>query len=251
MHVAGDVALFTKTGVEFLARWGHFLAGVTWIGLLYYFNFVQGAYFNEADPAARSDATQKLVPRALWWFRWGAAMTFLTGITMIGLAASEDRYKHGAFFKDPEWVLLLGGAILGTIMFLNVWGIIWRNQKVVIANAKAVAGGAAADPAAAGAARKGFCASRTNTLFSIPMLFFMGAGPHLGASPAFGTLKLSGRAPYFIVFLIVTLLIEANAIMAPAVGAAQFKPLEKHRDTIIAGVALSLIFYVMVEVFLR
>src|SRR2546422_10050193 len=103
MHMVADVALFTKTGAEFLARWAHFLAGVTWIGLLYYFNFVQGAYFNEADAGARSDATQKLVPRALWWFRWGAALTFLTGITMIGLFQSDLSKAHTSLLKEPEW----------------------------------------------------------------------------------------------------------------------------------------------------
>jgi uncharacterized membrane protein len=249
MHMVADVALFTKTGAEFLARWAHFLAGVTWIGLLYYFNFVQGAYFNEADAGARSDATQKLVPRALWWFRWGAALTFLSGITMIGLFQSDLK---GAFWSDGEWVLLLVGALLGTIMFLNVWGIIWPNQKIVIANAKATAAGQAANPAAAGAARKGFCASRTNTLLSIPMLFFMGAGPHLahGGFKAFKFGQDGGadhRLLFWVIIFVIAVIIEANAISAPAAGAATMKPLEKHRDTIISGFVLTLIFYLVVE----
>lgn len=252
MHVGGGIALFNKIGVEFLARWVHFLAGVTWIGLLYYFNFVQGAYFNEADPAARSDATQKLVPRALWWFRWGAALTFLSGITMIGLFSSDLK---GAFWSDPEWVLVLVGALLGTVMFLNVWGVIWPNQKIVIANAKAVAGGAAPDPAAAGAARKGFCASRTNTLFSIPMLFFMGAGPHLSAAFKggfkFGINGTSDHRPLFwIIIFIVTIVLEANALASRPVGAPNMAFLEKHRDTIISGVVLTLILYAVVELVL-
>ena len=73
------MALFSDAGVELLLRWLHFLAGITWIGLLYYFNFVQGPFFAEADGATKSAATQKLVPRALWWFRWGAMFTFLSG----------------------------------------------------------------------------------------------------------------------------------------------------------------------------
>ena len=70
--------------IDYLARWAHFLFGITWIGLLYYFNFVQTEYFKEADPDARTDAFTKLVPRALWWFRWGAMFTFLTGLIMLG-----------------------------------------------------------------------------------------------------------------------------------------------------------------------
>ena len=69
--------------IEFILRWGHYLAGVTWIGLLYYFNFVQGEYFKEAEPDAKADATKKLAPRALWWFRWGAMFTFLTGALIL------------------------------------------------------------------------------------------------------------------------------------------------------------------------
>src|SRR5580765_5202845 len=69
---------------EFMLRWFHFLAGITWIGLLYYFNFVQGPFMAEADPATKSAVTQKLVPRALWWFRWSAVLTWLTGAAIIG-----------------------------------------------------------------------------------------------------------------------------------------------------------------------
>src|SRR5207245_1291952 len=72
-------------GIQFLLRWLHFLSGITWIGLLYYFNFVQGPFMAEADAATKSGATQKLVPRALWWFRWSAAVTFLSGATILGL----------------------------------------------------------------------------------------------------------------------------------------------------------------------
>src|SRR5256885_10196549 len=77
------MALLSKDGAEFLLRWLHFLSGITWIGLLYYFNFVQGPFFAEADAATRSAATQRLVPRALWGFRWGAALTFLSGALII------------------------------------------------------------------------------------------------------------------------------------------------------------------------
>ena len=159
--------LFTGYGLDYLFRWGHFLAGITWIGLLYYFNFVQTEYFKEAEADHKSGAIQKLVPRALWWFRWGAMFTFLTGVALLA-------YRHQAISFD-----ITVGATLGTLMFLNVWLIIWPNQKVVIASAVQVAGGGEAIPEAAGALAKAGLASRTNTLFSLPMLFFMGSSGHL------------------------------------------------------------------------
>lgn len=156
----------TSIGFEMLLRWGHFLAGITWIGLLYYFNFVQAEYFKEAEAAAKSDAIQKLVPRALWWFRWGAMLTLLTGLGIFAI-------RGGGMSMD-----IYVGALLGTIMFLNVWLIIWPNQKIVIASATQVANTGEVLPEAAGALATAGLASRTNALFSIPMLFFMGASSH-------------------------------------------------------------------------
>jgi len=73
------MALMSSEGWLFLLRWIHFLAGITWIGLLYYFNFVQVPFFAETEPGVRSGAQQKLLPRVMWWFRWGAMITFLSG----------------------------------------------------------------------------------------------------------------------------------------------------------------------------
>ena len=162
-----ELALFSENSLAFLARWVHLLVGVTWIGLLYYFNFIQGEYFKEADGGAKSDVIQKMVPRALWWFRWGAMFTFLSGIYLI-------------YLKHLSGMGIMIGVTLGTIMFLNVWLIIWPNQKIVIASAKQVAGGGEALPGVAAALGKAGLASRTNTLFSIPMLFFMASSVHLG-----------------------------------------------------------------------
>ena len=156
----------TGPGIEMLLRWGHFLAGITWIGILYYFNFVQTEYFKEAEAASKSDAIQKLVPRALWWFRWGAMFTLVTGLGIFAI-------RGGNMSMD-----IYIGALLGIFMFLNVWLIIWPSQQIVIASAKQVAGGGKADPKAAGALAQAGLASRTNTFFSIPMLFFMGASSH-------------------------------------------------------------------------
>lgn len=162
-----DIALFAENSLAFLFRWLHLLAGITWVGLLYYFNFIQGEYFKEADGGAKSDVIQKMVPNALWWFRWAAMFTFLTGLVIV-------------YMKHLTGIGILVGVAMGTIMFLNVWLIIWPNQKIVIASAKQVAGGGEALPGAAAALGKAGLASRTNTLFSIPMLFFMASSVHLG-----------------------------------------------------------------------
>src|SRR3989338_8359539 len=123
----------------FLLRWIHFLACITWIGLLYYFNFVQTPFFAETEPAVRSGAVQKLVPRALWWFRWGAMVTFLAGI-LIYLHKLAQAGVAGFYSTSYGWAITVGG-LLGTIMFLNVWLVIWPKQKVVIASATQVAQG--------------------------------------------------------------------------------------------------------------
>src|SRR5438093_1408149 len=141
------MALFSDAGVELLLRWLHFLAGITWIGLLYYFNFVQGPVFAEADAATKSVATQKLVPRALWWFRWSALLTFLSGALIIANRAAAN--APGVPLMVPWSAAIFTGALFGTVMLANVWGVIWRNQKVVIASAVAAASGGQANPAAA------------------------------------------------------------------------------------------------------
>jgi uncharacterized membrane protein len=179
----------TTAGYEMLLRWGHLLAGITWIGMLYYFNFVQGEYFKEADGGAKSDAIQKLVPRALWWFRWGAMATVLTGLAILGL-------RGGAGSLD-----IYIGALLGVIMFANVWLVIWPNQKIVIASATQAANGGQALPEAAEALATAGLASRTNAMFSIPMLYFMGSSTHFPHSFNFFA---------FLVAVIIILALEYN-----------------------------------------
>lgn len=156
----------TTAGYEMLLRWMHFLAGITWIGLLYYFNLVQGEYFKDADAGAKSDVIQKLVPRALNYFRWGAVVTLVTGLGIMGL--------RGAGQSLDIYV----GALLAIFMFTNVWLIIWPNQKIVIASTSQVANGGQALPEAPAALAAAGLASRTNALFSVPMLYFMGASSH-------------------------------------------------------------------------
>jgi uncharacterized membrane protein len=194
-----DIPLFSEYGVNYLFRWGHVLFGIVWIGLLYYFNFVQTEYFKEADPAHRSGAIQKLVPRALWWFRWGAAFTFLTGLYLLYVL-------HGALTYD-----ITVGATLGTLMAINVWFIIWPNQKVVIASATQVAEGGEALPEAAAAAPKAALASRTNTLFSIPMLFFMGSSAHLPSGIV--TDGMAATTISLVAVFAIILILEVNAVL--------------------------------------
>lgn len=177
--------------VEYLFRWGHFLFGITWIGMLYYFNFVQGEYFKEAEPSAKGDAVKKLAPRALWWFRWGAAGTFLTGLALFG------------HMMDRANLYIYAGMLMGTLMFLNVWVIIWPAQKIVCGIVEGDAG--VAGP-------KALLASRTNTLFSAPMLFFMGASTHLGGSGAMPLMGGDSLSIGFFAVMGLIVLLEANAI---------------------------------------
>ena len=216
-----DIALFTSGGLDYLFRWFHVLAGITWIGLLYYFNFIQGEYFKEAEDSHRSGAIQKLVPRALWWFRWGAMFTFLTGVILLG-------YRHQVLTID-----IIVGATMGTFMFLNVWLIIWPNQKIVIASATQVAQGGGALPEAAGAAPKAALASRTNTLFSLPMLFFMGSSAHLPN----GMLMDDTRMTALAVAMVVIFALEANAIFGKQ------GPMTKVVGVIHCGLALTAVLY--------
>jgi uncharacterized membrane protein len=231
------MALFTDAGIQFLLRWLHFLSGITWIGLLYYFNFVQGPFMAEADAATKSGATQKLVPRALWWFRWSAAVTFLSGATILGL--------RRASWSDPWGLTILTGAAFGTVMLVNVWRVIWPNQKIVIANAVAVAGGAAANPAAAPAGQRAGFASRTNTLFSIPMLFFMGAASHYAL---FAEATSAGITAWIVICGLIILSVEGNALFGTT-GPGK-KMLGSIAGVIHGGIILTIILVVVIVIVL-
>jgi uncharacterized membrane protein len=218
--------------VWFLLRWIHFLAGITWIGLLYYFNFVQVPFFAETEPGVRSGAQQKLLPRALWWFRWAAMITFLSGwLYLLGFSIQKN-----GFAVPGTWGIFLGG-LLGSIMWANVWFIIWPKNKIVIQNALDTAAGKPANPAAAAAGARGGLASRTNVLFSIPMLFFMGTASHMPWLPV----PWSGIV-FWVVALAIMVLVEVNALVGtPGKGAA--KPLATVKGTLWAGFILTLVYY--------
>ncbi|NNF15869.1 MAG: antitermination protein NusG [Gammaproteobacteria bacterium] len=205
--------------VDFLFRWGHVLFGITWIGMLYYFNFVQGEYFKEAEAGAKADATSKLAPRALWWFRWGAMFTFLTGVYLL--------YVLGP--ASNQYILL--GALMGIFMFLNVWLIIWPAQKIVIG---------IADGDAATAGPKALRASRTNTLFSGPMLFGMLASKHGGYSVAgFDTMSFGDLG--FLIPLVLIVLLQANAMFGK-VG-----PMASVKGVIHSSLGLTAVLFLLVH----
>lgn len=154
--------------MESVLAWGHYLAGITWIGILYYFNFIQVPYLGKITPEAKAEAFTHLVPNALWWFRWGALATWLFG---AGLLMNQGRFGSAFALQGPDAVIGMG-AWLGTIMLLNVWGIIWPNQKKVLGIKEATA------DEKKQCARVALLASRTNTMLSIPMLFFMASSGH-------------------------------------------------------------------------
>jgi uncharacterized membrane protein len=227
-----------QTNVTFFLRWAHFLGGITWIGLLYWFNLVNVNFQKEIDASVKGKVNPPLLSRSLWWFRWGAVLTWGTGliyyalllhtesidakmgivlvawtVAWLVLAALYRLSVAGGPLKDGRvlavvillvvtvaaWLVVrsvkfggsnrtmaigVGGG-LGTILFYNVWMIIWPLQRRIIAATRAAAESGAPAPAdMAKWARRAFLASRTNAWLSIPMLFFMGAASHF---PIFGT----------------------------------------------------------------
>jgi len=239
IHVPSDF----NTNFLMLMRWIHFLAGITWIGLLYFFNLVNVPFQKELDAATKGKVVPALMPRALWWFRHASVATVFAGLIYwgMGIVAVDARNAtassgtvmmsffviwtvvwgvlyavlipgKGALDKGPviaviyavvvivaAWLFLdmndqgwqsnrllsigIGGGI-GWVMMLNVWGVIWRIQKKLIAWTKDNAQkGTPIPEQAKRLARMGFLASRANAFLSLPMLFFMGAASHY---PMFG-----------------------------------------------------------------
>ena len=236
--------ILSAAGWEVMLRWIHVLAGITWIGILYYFNFVQTPFFGtELGGQAKGAMTRGLVPNALWWFRWGAAFTFFSGLLLL-----ITKWHGGAALSGSYMTLILTGALMGTLMAANVWFVIWPAQKVVIANAEAVAAGGQANPDAAARGQRAGLASRTNTLYSIPMLFFMVAAANfqvLAAGTATGQGSLTG---YWIAAVVVIGIVEAGALLGP--GLPTQKPLASVSGTIHAGLGLSVLLYVLLAIFL-
>jgi len=222
----------TSTVLQMALRWAHVVSGSTWVGILYFFNLVNPRFLGSLDAETRSKVISRMMPPALWYFRWGAVVTVLSGLIYFSWIVGAEG-SHAALGKwlgivvalylvmhvlldvikvDSGPVLALAmvilvvvlivavpsltglvssraksigvGGGLGVWMLLNVWGIIWRAQKKIIAwNAAHEKEGAPLPPEAARLGRVAFLASRTNAWLSLPMLFFMGSASHL---PLFG-----------------------------------------------------------------
>jgi len=203
------------------------------------------------DAAARNNAIDKLASRALWWFRWAAVATVVSGLLILGFQRQLDDMDY---FKSPPGMAIAVGILLALTMFVNVWGIIWRNQKTVIANARNVQAGGEADPNAPAAGRAGAMASRQNTIFSLPLLVFMVGASHFYAyshfdpKPSIGIWLL-----YLLIGIAVAAILEANALgKVSGRGSGGLNVIyETHKNAMYTGFALILGFYILAEIMLR
>ena len=244
--------IFSREGL-----WGAFVAthvivAIMWMGLLWFFNFVQTPAYAEMDAAARNNAFDKLTWRAMWWFRWAAMATVVMGILILAVEGS-DMY-NGDFWKSASGVTLLVGILMALVMLYNVWMIIWPAQQVVIGNARNVAAGGAADPNAAGSGRAGAMASRQNTIFSLPVLFFMVGVAHFYNLSHFSLRP--GGAKWFIFLLLAVVVIgvlEANALgKISGRGNTGLNVIyETHKNALYTGIGLIVGFYILAEILLR
>jgi uncharacterized membrane protein len=226
-----------------LLRGSHILVGITWIGLLYFFNFVQTPTMPQLTDGARSEVLRKLSLRALWWFRWAALLTFLFGILL--LTVQGDGENMDIYLSGVTGTAILTGMLFGTTMFLNVWGVIWRHQKVIIASAESVANGGEADPRAASLAKPAARASRANTFMSIPMLWYMVFAAHGNAWFGSGNVLEDSTVGYWILVLVIWAVIEGSAL--GLLGGFD-NPLNKaffddHKNTIMGGFLVLLILH--------
>src|SRR6267142_4594915 len=237
------MVLVSGEGLQLLLRWFHFLAGITWIGMLYYFNFVQTPFFATAEPQVRSGMiVGSLVGRALWWFRWGAMFTFITGwLIILHVMFAQYAGVREFFASSYGWKIFFGG-MLGSLMWFNVWFVIWPAQQVIIASATQVSKGGQAIPEAAARGARAGTASRTNTLLSIPMLFFMGAASHF----AFYTPTARGAKIIMLVVLFAIMaIVEWNALTTTQWAGK--KMLATVKGTLWGGFVLSAVGFVVLK----
>jgi uncharacterized membrane protein len=251
-------ALFDQEALHnFWFRYLHVLAGIAWIGLLYYFNFVQvpglAAYGDEGK--ARNITITQIATRALWWFRWASIATLATGLLIIGVLPEymENFMNHeGQVGANSKNAAITIGMILGITMAANVWMIIWKNQKVVIANATNVLSGGEANPDAATSGRRAMLMSRQNMIFSVSMLFFMVGAAHYYDSYFSAS---SGDANTFMLFgIVIIALLQLNALGkfgGIKAGNKMLWPYESHKNAIISGVVLWAVFFIASIVLMR
>jgi uncharacterized membrane protein len=217
--------------------------------MLYYFNFVQVPFFAGAEPPVRTGMIAGgLVSRALWWFRWGAMLTFITGwLYLLDKMFRQFGGVQPFFSVSYGWAIFIGG-IIGSLMWFNVWFIIWPAQQVVMASTARVKEGGQAIPEAAARGARGGVTSRTNTMLSIPMLFFMGSASHF----AFFTPTARGaKIAMLVIFLIILAIVQGNAVVGPATpdkASAGKKLLGTVKGTLWAGFVLTAIFVIALKI---
>ena len=152
-------------------RWFHVVFGILWIGLLYFFNFVNGPFSKTLDADSKKKVVPELMPRALFFFRWGAMLTFIFGLVLFYINYSPNNWTTFTTTARGPWISF--GMLLGTIMWFNVWFIIWPAQKKIINGIKT------GNPAPPDLASRAALASKINTYLSIPLVFAMlAAGGH-------------------------------------------------------------------------
>ena len=234
-------------------RWLHILVGIAWIGLLYYFNLVQvpglAAYGDEGK--ARNITIDKIARRALWWFRWAAIATLATGILITGQPDYWKDFMNGVDNGHDAAISL--GMVLGILMAANVWMIIWKNQKVVLANAANVLGGGEANADAPTAGRRALLVSRQNMIFSVSMLFFMVGAAHFYNGSVFAEATSSNSSTFLIISCAIIALFELNAIGIFGGIKAGNKMLwmyESHKNALITSGILWLVLWILSEVML-
>jgi uncharacterized membrane protein len=249
-----SMEIFHKAGLFGAFRIAHVIVAFMWVGLLWFFNFVQTPAYAEMDPPARNSAFDKVTWRALWWFRWSAAATVLFGLLIIAVGADSKTHLYDGqyWFKSASGSTLLVGILFGITMFLNVWLVIWPNQQIVIANARNVLAGGEADPNAAAAARKGAMASRQNTIFSLPLLVFMVGATHFYALDHFAFDK-SKCAIFLVIGIAIGVVLELNALgYISGRGNNGLNVIyETHKNAMYTGFGLIVFFYILSEIILR
>jgi uncharacterized membrane protein len=235
-------------------RWLHILVGIAWIGLLYYFNLVQvpglAAYGDEGK--ARNITIDKIARRALWWFRWAAIATLATGLLITGQKDYWNNFMNGGASGNGHDVAISVGMLLGILMAAIVWMIIWKNQKIVLANAANVLGGGEANADAPTAGRKALLASRQNMIFSVSMLFFMVGAAHF-YNGAFPDATSSNAWTLFGIAMAITALLELNAVGifgGIKAGNKMLWPYESHKNALITSGVLWLVLWILSEVLL-
>ena len=198
---------------QMLSRWVHLLAGVAWIGLLYYFNFVQAPAFNELSGRTRNEVFVHISDRASRWVRWSALATAITGVLILYFQRSLGS-GFTDYFASTRGTAVAFGVVLGLIMFANVWFVGYPSQRALVEAASGLEPGAEPDSDAAAAAHRLARIQRCNALLSIPMLWFMAVGPHF-ADRAFRFVTYPGRdyiGSSWVIFLVIVGVVELSAL---------------------------------------